>query len=41
VEAAFYDPLAHELFNEPEREEVLARLEQWLELTAASRPSVR
>ena len=31
VEAVFYDPLAHELFNEPERQEVLARLEEWLE----------
>ncbi|HEY3119013.1 MAG TPA: alpha/beta hydrolase [Vicinamibacteria bacterium] len=34
IEAVFYDPLAHELFNEPEREEVLARLEQWLERRA-------
>jgi acylglycerol lipase len=31
VEAVFYDGLAHELFNEPQREDVLARLEQWLE----------
>jgi alpha-beta hydrolase superfamily lysophospholipase len=31
VEAVFYDALAHELFNEPQREEVLARLDQWLD----------
>jgi alpha-beta hydrolase superfamily lysophospholipase len=30
VEAAFYGGLAHELFNEPDREQVLARLERWL-----------
>jgi acylglycerol lipase len=37
VEAVFYDRLAHELLNEPEREEVLARLEQWLERSTAAR----
>jgi alpha-beta hydrolase superfamily lysophospholipase len=38
VEAVFYDALAHELFNEPQREEVLARLEQWLERVTMARP---
>jgi alpha-beta hydrolase superfamily lysophospholipase len=37
VESQCYDGLFHEIFNEPEQAEVLARLRQWLSALAALR----